>query len=79
MQYLLFTTLTCPKCPAVKVWVTENISFPGRIIDNGQADFMDLAMQYGVQEAPTFIALNENQAELWRANEVSEIQHYLKA
>lgn len=77
MNYLLFTTTTCPKCPAVKQFIADNISFTGELIDNTRSDFMDLAQKFGVTQAPTFILLQQDQ-ELFRGSEICEIQDFLK-
>jgi ribonucleoside-triphosphate reductase len=72
-KLLLFTTNTCPKCPAVKNWLdSSGIEFFG--IDNTMLNFWDIADKYNVRSVPTLIAVDENGKEIWRANEVSEIQ-----
>lgn len=77
MNYLLFTTTTCPKCPAVKQFVVSNITFAGELVDNTRPDFMALAGEHGVSVAPTFIVF-ENGNEVFRGNEASEIDSFLK-
>lgn len=77
MNYILFTTTTCPKCPAVKQFIAEKVSFEGQTIDNTHPEFMNLAQKFGVTQAPTFILLEQNQ-ELFRGTENYEIQDYLK-
>jgi hypothetical protein len=77
MNYLLFTTITCPKCPAVKQFVAANVTFPGETVDNTRSDFMELAGQHGVSVAPTFIVF-DNGNEVFRGNEASEIDSFLK-
>ncbi len=77
MKYILFTTQTCPKCPEVKEFITTKVTFPWEMIDNTNPEFMVLAWKYGVTQAPTFIVFDDVDDEIFRANEVSEIQDYI--
>jgi ribonucleoside-triphosphate reductase len=71
-QLLLFSTSTCPKCPAVKNWLeTSEIEYES--IDNRRPDFYELAERYGVQSVPTLIAIDKNGNEMWRAKEQAEM------
>ena len=78
MKYLLFTTQTCPKCPAVKDYVTSNVTIEGEFIDNTHPEFMALAGSHGVTQAPTFIVLDGDN-EVFRGNEVPEIESFFSA
>lgn len=78
MNYLLFTTSSCPKCPEVKTYVQDNLGIRGRVVDNSDADFMNLATQHGVMQAPTLLVFCENKGEEFRGNEVGEIEYWLK-
>ncbi|MFH0776936.1 MAG: thioredoxin family protein [Patescibacteria group bacterium] len=77
MQYLLFTTTTCPKCPAVKSFVAEQMPFDGRTLDNSAPDFVAQIQKFGVQNAPTLIVLDDANQEIFRGNEVAEIEEFL--
>jgi len=76
MNYLLFTTETCPKCPEVKKFVKNNIIFNWDILNNTNHDFMEKAQKYWVSQAPTFIIFDWGN-EIFRGNEVSEIEDFL--
>ncbi len=76
MNYILITTTTCPKCPEVKEFVKNEISFEGEIMDETHPNFSDTLGKYGVTAAPTMIILKEGN-EVFRGNEVSEIQDFL--
>ncbi|PCI25459.1 hypothetical protein COB57_01940 [Candidatus Peregrinibacteria bacterium] len=78
MNYLLFTTTMCPKCPAVKEFITNNISFPGEILDNNSSDFMKQAATYDITQAPTLIIRKDNN-EIFRGSEIPEIQSFLSS
>jgi thioredoxin-related protein len=72
-KLLLFTTNTCPKCPAVKSWMQENqVEYFG--IDNTMLNFWEIADKYNVRSVPTLLAVDEQGKEIWRASELSEIQ-----
>lgn len=73
---LLFTTTTCPKCPAVKNWL-EQAGMEYFSIDNTMVNFYEMAEKYGVKSVPTLISLDDSGKENWRANELSEIQQYI--
>jgi thioredoxin-related protein len=78
MNYLLITTTTCPKCPEVKDYVAKNIKFKGEILDETNPNFANVLGEYGVTAAPTMIILDEDGEELFRGNETSEIEDFLK-
>jgi thioredoxin-related protein len=78
MKYLLFTTTTCPKCPAMKEFVASEIKFEGERIDNESPNFMEKAQELSVDAAPTFIIFDDDGKELFRGSEASEIQDFLK-
>jgi len=77
MKYLLLTTTRCPKCPEVKAWVSENISFPGEILDETHENFLSQVQALSIAAAPAFILFNDQEEELFRGSEISEIQDFL--
>lgn len=76
MNYILFTTTRCPKCPAFKQFVAENIQFEGVILNEQSQNFMDNIKQFGVSNAPTIVIL-ENTKEIFRTSEISQLQEFL--
>ncbi len=78
MRYLLFTTTTCPKCPAMKEFVSENISFEGELIDNNAPGFMKKAGELRVDSAPTIIIFDDSGAEVFRGSEPQEAKEFLE-
>ena len=78
MNALLFTTTRCPKCPAFKEFVGENISFPVTILDETMAEFSDEIANYGVANAPTIIVFGEDGEEVFRGTETYELGEFLK-
>lgn len=78
MNGILLTTLSCPKCPALKAWVAENINFEVRVVDDMAPDFGDLVAKYSLTAAPTFI-IEEDGKEVFRGSEDYEIEEFLKS
>lgn len=76
MNYILFTTTQCPKCPAFKEFVAKNIDFEGEILNEQSSNFMDNIQQFGVANAPTIVIL-ENTKELFRTDDISQLQDFL--
>ncbi len=79
MQATLFTTTTCPKCPAFKQYISEHVPFGVRVIDEREPDFGELAGKYGVTAAPTLIVENDEGGELLRTSEASDVEQALKS
>lgn len=77
MNYKLFTTTTCPKCPEFKDYVSQNISFEGEVLDERSEGFMDQAQSFGITGAPMII-LFENDKEIFRASEMYDLEDFLK-
>jgi len=78
MKYILFTTTRCPKCPAIKEYVKQNVKFAGEIMDETNPNFAKLIEEHEVQAAPTFIVWIDNGMEHFRGNEITEIEEFLK-
>lgn len=77
MKYILFTTTTCPKCPAMKEFVAENINFKGETLDNDAPDFAEKAQELNVDSAPTLIVFDDEDKEVFRGREIHEVQGVL--
>ncbi len=77
VKYLLFTTPTCPSCPTVKSFLKE-LETKGRVagenIDVTQEGGYERAVTFNVSKAPTVVFFDENQQEIGRANNISEIK-----
>jgi len=77
MKYILFTTTSCPKCPALKRFVEDNISFDGEELDNTDSDFLDRAKELKIEAAPTLVIFKGDK-EIFRGNEIQEVREFLK-
>jgi len=78
MHSLLFTTTTCPKCPAFKAFVAERVHFPVEILNETMPQFSDKIGEYGVTNAPTLIVFDDEGKEIFRGSEVYEVEDFLK-
>lgn len=77
MNYLLFTTTQCPKCPAFKDYVAENVVFEGEILNEQSPGFMDKARELNITKAPTMFVFENNQ-EVLRAEEIPQLEEFLQ-
>ena len=78
LNYMLFTSSSCPKCPEMKKIVKESISFDGVVLDNTMNDFRQNAERLNVMTAPTLVVL-EGGNEIGRVTEPSQINDLLKS
>lgn len=78
MKYVLFTTTRCPKCPDFKIFVSQNVELPGKILDETMPEFSEKIGAFGVTNAPTIIFLDDQDQEVFRSSETYEITDYLK-
>ena len=77
MKYVLFTTTTCPNCPAMKEFVAQNIQFEGEILDNNSPEFGARIAEAEVQNAPTILIYDDGGIEIFRASEPEELKEWL--
>ncbi len=75
-KLLLFTTNTCPKCPAVKNWLSAN-NVEYFAVDNTMLNFWELTKKYDIQSVPTLVALDNDGQVSWKVHEISQIQQQL--
>ena len=54
-RYILATTTTCPKCPAIKKALMEKLGDNMIVVDENSDGFGDLIAEYGLHEAPSLI------------------------
>ncbi len=78
MNGILLTTTSCPKCPAIKAWIADNIDFDVLVVDETHPEFTDLLAKYSLTTAPTFI-IEKNGEEVFRGDEDYEIEEFLKS
>lgn len=61
----------------MKDFVAENVKFEGETIDNKSPDFGSRISEAEVQNAPTIVIYNQENAEIFRANEPEELKEWL--
>lgn len=54
----LFTTDTCPNCPAAKKFVADNKMDVMQVVVGEGLEERALAEQYGIRSVPTFVVVN---------------------
>ena len=69
---LLFTTPTCPNCRAAKA-LLDKAGIAYQVLNADEEK--DLVAQYGVKQAPTLVALNDDSFEKFRG--VSDIKGWI--
>jgi ribonucleoside-triphosphate reductase (formate) len=58
MTNLLFTTPTCPNCPAAKVFLdVSGLDF--ELVDASKPEGLNLARKYGVGSVPTLVVVDD--------------------
>ena len=77
-KYMLFTTPTCPSCPPVKALLKDLETrgmVKGELITVGADDgSYEKAAAYHITKAPTVVFFDEQDNELGRANNPSEVK-----
>jgi len=77
MKYILFTTSTCPKCPAMKEYIAKKMTIPGETIDETKEEFHNQAKELGIMNVPTIVIFDNTNKEVFRSNDESEIESFL--
>jgi len=78
MNYICFTTTSCPKCPEFKSFITQNVKFEGEIWDETKPNFMEKISEHDVTAAPT-ILIFDNGEEVFRTSEIYDLGEFLKS
>ncbi len=61
----------------MKNFVAENLKFEGETLDNSSPDFAKQIQKFNVESAPTILIFDENEKEIFRGNEVADLQEFL--
>ena len=67
----LFTTKTCPNCRLVKTFLKDR-----DYVEIDAEEHPDLAMQYDVMQAPTYVVIHDGEVE--KFSNASNIRKYIK-
>jgi len=72
-KYKLFTTPTCPNCPAVKEFLRE-VEMEGEEINAANPDGAQEAAKFGIMSVPTVIFFNNSNEVVATARNLPEIK-----
>ncbi len=78
MKAILFTTITCPKCPSFKEVVKKNINFEIEYLSNENPDFIEKAKEFNISSAPAIIIFDKKNEEIFRTSHESELFDFLQ-
>lgn len=80
MNYLLFTTTTCPRCPSFKEFVGRFVKFPGKIIDERDETFQNLSLEFAISSVPTLLVFEDESHEtaVLRTGDAAELYTFLQ-
>ena len=78
MEYKLFTTKFCHKCPAMKEFLSSKSELKGSFIDASEPEGLEEAKQFNIQTVPTVVFVDDNNTELHRCNEKQDVEDFLK-
>lgn len=79
LRYILLTTPTCQKCPAIKALVQDAWDVPGIILDPSSTEFFSALETYGASQAPTLLVFDPKGSIVFRSSEVQEITDFIQA
>ncbi|MFC1742227.1 thioredoxin family protein [Nanoarchaeota archaeon] len=76
MEYKLFTTRFCHKCPAMKEFLGSQDKVSGVVVDCSSAEGMTLAKEFGVTGVPTVVFVEGGEVK-HSCREKSEVESVL--
>jgi hypothetical protein len=77
MEYKLFTTRFCHKCPAMKEFMGAQTKVSGAIIDASTPEGLNEARRFNVTGVPTVVFLDEAGTEVKRCGCKEEVEEVL--
>lgn len=81
MNYLLFTTTTCPRCPSFKEFINKFVKFPGKVLDERDENFKNLTLEYAVSSVPTILVFEDESLDnaVCRTGDPAELYSFLNS
>jgi len=73
IEFLVFTTPTCPNCPVVKEYLQNQDKIKGKMVDASTSEGLELARKYEVTAVPTVIFFQDDK-EINRAHSKEETE-----
>jgi hypothetical protein len=79
MNYLLFTTTRCPKCPAFKEFVQKFTTFSGTVINENDEKFGNLTTSYNISAVPHIVVFegDSQESKIFETNDATELYSFL--
>ena len=77
LEYKLFTTRFCHKCPAMKELLMGQNKISGESVDASTPEGMVVARQYNITGVPTVVFLDEG-VEVKRTQEKGEVEDVIR-
>jgi len=77
-RYKLFTTPTCPSCPAVKKHMLD-VDLEGENVDASTPQGGMEAGKYGITSVPTVLFVDDKNAIVARAQSIQQVNQVLNA
>ena len=79
MNYLLFTSPHCPKCPGFKDFVQKHVPYEGKVLAPQDADFQALSREFVIHSVPTLLIFEDpgQEALALRTSEVTEVYDFV--
>jgi glutaredoxin len=78
MQYKLFTTPMCPKCPAMKEYMASQTKISGEVINCHTPEGLAEARKFVISSVPTVIFIGEDGRESRRCGTKEEVEEILR-
>ena len=78
MQYKLFTTPMCPKCPAMKEIMHSQSKVTGEVINCNTPEGMAEARKFLISSVPTVVFLGEDGRESRRCGTKEEVDEVMR-
>lgn len=79
MKYKLFTTRMCPRCPAVKEFMTAQDKVQGEVVDASTPEGYEEARKFSVTAVPTVVFVDDSGKEVKRCGGKEEIEEFLSS
>jgi hypothetical protein len=74
-SYILFTTPTCPNCPAMKK-IVATLDAKGIVLDATTTEGFAYAAEHRVSKVPTLVVLDADNREIARIHEPKDVYDY---
>jgi len=78
MQYKLFTTSMCPKCPAMKEHMASQTKISGEVISCHTPEGLAEARKFSIHTVPTVVFVDDDGKESRRCETKEEVEEVMR-